>query len=104
MDNQDRKKDFKAPGNEDYDINRPQNLAKPAFNSASENRDNHAVPPIENLNQQNDEDDQLKQDTAHRTDQQGLVNDESLHGNDHKTDLGNGETPEDKDDEKLIRK
>lgn len=103
MENQDDKKNFKAPGNEDYDINRPQNIAKPAFNSTSGNRKSDGAPPVENLNHQNDEDDQLQKPTANSDEGHGEANDERLRGNRQETDLGNSEDRDDPEDEKLIR-
>lgn len=104
MDSQDKNKKFKTPDNEDYDINNPQNLTQPAFNSGADGGQNTTSPPVENLNQQNDENNQLGDATATKSHDNSTLNDEPLHGNDQKTDLGNGKNREDKEDEKLIRK
>lgn len=82
----------KGPGNEGYDVNHPQNITKPSFRSDSDHRSSKNKPSTENLNFELDENEQLI-----------TGNDDSLHGNTPKTDLGNGQERDDKDDEKLIR-
>jgi hypothetical protein len=92
----------KTPGNEDYDINHPQNITKPAFRSDSGSRDSSGVPGTENLNHQIDDNDQLEAPTADATPASQPKNDERLFGGSDKTDLGNDDDDE-KDNEKLIR-
>jgi len=85
-------KKAKMPGNEDYDINHPQNITKPSFRSDSDHRSSGDKPATENLNSQLDENEQLIS-----------RNDDSLPVDTPKTNLGNGQEKDDKDDEKLIR-
>jgi hypothetical protein len=92
MKTEDQNKKAKGPGNEDYDVNHPQNITKPSFRSDSEHRNSGDKPATENLNSQLDENGQLISG-----------NDDNLHGNTPKTDLGNGQERDDKEDEKLIR-
>jgi hypothetical protein len=80
-----------APGSENYDVNHPQNITTPSFNSATEKRDTDDLPGVENLNLSNNGEQQLPED------------DQSLFGTDSDTDLGNSQKPEeDKADDRLI--
>ena len=92
MKKEEQSKKPKGPGNEGYDVNHPQNITKPSYRSDSDRRDSGDKPGTENLNSQLDENEQLRSGK-----------DDSLHGDTPKTDLGNGEERDDKDDEKLIR-
>jgi len=92
MKKEEQSKKPKGPGNEDYDINHPQNITKPSYRSDSDRRDSGDKPGTENLNSQLDENQQLISGK-----------DDLLHGETPKTDLGNSEERDDKDDEKLIR-
>jgi hypothetical protein len=104
MSNEENKNKFKAPDNEDYDVNNPQNLTKPAFNSETEKRNSEGLPQTENLNQQNDENNQLHADGTSNKADMDTKNDESLTGNAHDSDLGNDREDEDPEDDKLIKK
>ena len=104
MENQNEENKDKAPDNEGYDINNPQNLAVPKYNSTTTHRESSGLPAIENLNQQkgmkSDEDDVDSDDF----DRSGAENDRSLHGEQFKSDLGQGQRDKDEDeDEKIIR-
>jgi len=80
-----------APGSDQYDVNHPQNITKPSFNSGTEKRDTDGLPGVENLNLSNNGDQKLPED------------DRSLFGTDSDTDLGNSQKPEeDKADDRLI--
>ena len=80
-----------APGGENYDVNNPQNITVPDYNSATEHRDTDELPGVENLNHSNNNE-------QHMPD-----NDGSLTGTPSKTDLGNNKKKEeDKADDGLI--
>ncbi len=82
----------KRPGNEEYDVNHPQNITQPSFRSDSSRRDSGDKPATENLNFQDEENDATFPKKDHH-----------LPDDIPKPDLGNGEKKDDKDDEKLIR-
>lgn len=100
---QDRK--AKGPGNEDYDVNHPQNITKPSFRSDSDYRNSGNKPTTENLNLENDDNEQLKAQSSGSDQAAEPRNDDQLHGDSAKTDLGNSQNKDDdKEDEQLIRK
>lgn len=91
MESNDKNQEQNAPGGENYDVNHPQNIATPTFNSTTDGRDTDDLPGVENLNLSNNGDQELPD------------NDQSLFGTDSKTDLGNSQKPEeDKADDRLI--
>lgn len=91
MQSNDNNKDENAPGSDEYDVNHPQNIQTPSFNSATEKRDTDELPGVENLNLSNNGDQKKPEDGG------------SLFGPDADTDLGNSEKPEeDKADDRLI--
>ena len=104
MSNEEKKENFKAPDNEDYDVNNPQNIAQPAFSSDTDKRNTDDLPGIENLNQQNDENNQLHKDETSNKPGMDTNNDESLTGEAHDTDLGNSTENDDSEDDKLIKR
>jgi hypothetical protein len=91
METNENNEEQNGPGSENYDVNHPQNIATPTFNSSTQGRDTDDLPGVENLNLSNNGDQKLPD------------NDESLFGPDSKTDLGNSQKPEeDKADDRLI--
>jgi hypothetical protein len=104
MSNEENKNKFKSPDNEGYDINNPQNITKPAFNSNTDKRSSEGLPQTENLNQQNDENNQLHANETSNKADIDTKNDESLTGNAPDTDLGNDREEEDPEKDKLIKK
>ena len=104
MENTKNDKRTETPDNEGYDINNPQNLTQPKFNSTTEHREGSGLPYVENLNQTEGKKDELKPSKNDNNDPLSSRNDESLHGNTPKSDLGNGQRDEDEDEkEKIIR-
>ena len=102
MENQESSNNSKVTDSEHYDINNPQNLNIPEYNSTSEERSADKLPGVENLNHQDGLDDQLKEAETDKDQDSTSKNDNPLFGKDSKTDLGNGGKT-DKDDEGLIR-
>jgi len=102
MENQNNHKNSKVTDSEHYDVNHPQNLNMPEYNSTSEKRGADKIPGVENLNHQDGLKDQLKEAEPDGNQDPVSKNDQSLFGEDSKTDLGNGDKT-DKDDEGLIR-
>lgn len=102
MENVNSKNQPKVVDSEGYNVDKPQNQNLPKYNSTSAHRDGSGVPAVENLNQTEG----LKKE------QQGVKkddfsagapkNDESLFGQNTKTDLGNGQRDEDEDQEERI--
>lgn len=91
MESNGKNQEENAPGGENYDVNNPQNITTPTFNSTTDGRDTDDLPGVENLNLSNNGDQELPE------------NDQSLFGSDSKTDLGNSQKPEeDKADDRLI--
>jgi hypothetical protein len=91
MESNDTNTNPKSATSENYDPNNPQDLTKPAFNSATDHRSTDDLPGIENLDNQELGEDEVPQDP------------ERLWGTSSQTDLGNGDrTQQDKDDEKII--
>jgi hypothetical protein len=104
MENKNEEQKSKAPDNEEYDIDNPQNLTQPQFNSTTTHREDPGVPAVENLNQIKGLNTELKDAKEGDSDPSAPKNDEALYGNDTKTDLGAGQRDEDEDeDEKIIR-
>lgn len=104
MESNEPKKDTQKPVNEGYDINNPQNLTKPSFNSSTAHRSAEALPGVENLNQNKLSEVENPGEKLDNPDSHKPVNDESLTGSGSGTDLGNGEREEDEDEnEKIIR-
>jgi hypothetical protein len=102
--NRQKKNDPKLAGSEDYDVNHPQNIAQPVYNSTADEKASADLPGIENLNHDSGLKDPLKEATNDLNDPSAQKNDESLHGQPSETDLGNGSSDEeDQEDEGLIR-
>jgi hypothetical protein len=99
MNNDKNKGQFKSPDNEDYDINNPQNLTKPAYTSDTDKRVGERLPQTENLNQENDENKQLHTEETSDNPDVDAKNDESLTGEGEHTDLGNDPQPDDHDND-----
>ncbi len=104
MKKEDQNKKAQKPENEGYDINHPQNLTKPSFNSVSENRHSGNKPSIENLNEENNENNTEKPHPDAISESPAAINDDRLHGDRNNNDLSREEKDDDDDDEKLIRK
>lgn len=51
------------PASEEYDVENPQNLNVPKFNSSTDKRDSHEKPAVENLDDQKPAEDQRPPDT-----------------------------------------
>ena len=77
-----------APGSEEYDVNHPQELNTPKYNSATEKRPSSGLPQVENMNDQ-----QKHIDTDN-------ANDTSVPD----TDLGNDRADDEKEKERIIRR
>ncbi|WP_256006360.1 MULTISPECIES: hypothetical protein [Pedobacter] len=75
------------PDSEHYDLEHPENLAMPKFNSATEKREGSGLPQVENMN---DEQRNIDTDGSHDTDLP-------------ETDLGNDRSDDESEDEKIIR-
>jgi hypothetical protein len=69
----------KSAESKDYDVENPQELNIPKFNSTSEKRESHKLPYVENV-------DDTEQSVGN--DQQ-TMNDSALFGDTHETNLGN---------------
>ncbi|MEJ7557729.1 MAG: hypothetical protein WKF66_05425 [Pedobacter sp.] len=76
------------PESKEYDIDHPQNLAAPQFNSDTDKRDGASLPAIENMN---DEDEKVKPEDSNRS-------------NLPATDLGNSPDDDEGDKERIIRR
>lgn len=72
------------PGSEAYNVEKPQDLAIPKFNSSTDNRSSHELPATENLNDQPE------------TDADTRANDTP------KTNLGNKRDDDEEEREKII--
>jgi hypothetical protein len=82
----------KSANSEEYDVNHPQNLNTPVFNSSTDHRSTDELPGVENLDTQNQTEEEVPQDP------------ERLFGSAAQTDLGNGErTEEELEKEKIIK-
>jgi len=106
MENENDDQKAKAPGNENYDVENPQNETVPQYNSTTTKRDGPGVPAVENLNQNNGLKNEPTDPNKADSDPSAPENDESLYGNDTKTDLGNGQhddNEKERDDERIIR-
>lgn len=104
MENTKNSKQTEQTDNEQDKIENPQKSTQPTFNSTTSHRDSEALPAIENLNQKNELDDELKSAKNGGNVPSAPKNDESLHGKNSKTDLGNGQRDQDEEeDEKIIR-
>ena len=104
MESNDKKNKPQSPDNEGYDINHPENLTTPSFNSTTEHRNTNTLPGVENLNQSKQSDEQILNKKSENHDISSPVNDESLTGKRVKTDLGNGQRDDDEqENEKIIR-
>ena len=102
MENTESNKNSKVTDSEHYDINHPQNLTMPEYNSTTEKRVADKMPTVENLNHEDGLKDELKKAEPDDNQDPASKNDQSLFGEGSKTDLGNGDKT-DKDDEGLIR-
>jgi hypothetical protein len=102
MENQDNNKSSKVTDSEHYDINHPQNLNIPEYNSTSEKRSADKIPAVENLNHQDGLKDEFDEAEPNDNQDPASKDDKPLFGEGAKTDLGNGDKT-DKDDEGLIR-
>lgn len=104
MENHKEEQKDKAPDNEHYDVENPQNIAQPKFNSTSTHRGGAELPAVENLNQIKEEKTSNEEKKSTNSGSPLPQNDESLHGKNTKTDLGGGQRDDDEDeDEKIIR-
>lgn len=104
MENKEDENRTKASDNQEYDTNNPQNLNIPKYNSTSAHRDGNELPAVENLNQIKGLKNELKGVNNDDLDSGTPKNDESLYGENVKTDLGGGQRDEDEDEaEKIIR-
>jgi len=105
MENNKEDQKHKSPDNEHYDIENPQNLTQPEFNSSSTHRSGAELPAVENLNQINEENTAEEEKKSSNTGSTLPQNDESLHGKPSQTDLGGGQRDDDEDqDERIIRR
>jgi hypothetical protein len=105
MENQNEEQKDKAPDNEHYDVNNPQNLTQPQFNSTSTHREGAKLPAVENLNQIKEENKAPEDKNSFNSGTEVPENDDSLHGKDSSTDLGEGQRDEDEaEDERIIRR
>jgi hypothetical protein len=100
MENEKEEKNHKAPDNEGYDIENPQNLTQPKYNSTTTHREGPALPAVENLNQTNGLKTELEDAKKDDLSPDAPKNDESFFGEHTKTDLGAGQREE---DERIIR-
>jgi len=104
MENEKEEQKHKAPDNEQYDVENPQNLTQPQFNSTTAHREGPGLPAVENLNQIKDSKNDLNDAKEDDSDPSAPKNDESLYGKNTKTDLGAGQRDDDEDEgEKIIR-
>ncbi len=104
MESQDQKNTPQVAVNQDYDVNHPENLNTPSYNSTKEYREGNELPGVENLNHENGLNDPLKESEIAKNQPSSPKNDASMHGEKSKTDLGNGtKTEEEKENEKIIR-
>jgi hypothetical protein len=77
------------PESEEYDVNHPQNINMPEFNSSTDKREGAKLPAIENMN---DEDEKVKPEDSNRS-------------NLPQANLGNeADEDEEKEDERIIRR
>jgi hypothetical protein len=77
------------PESEEYDVNHPQNINMPEFNSSTDKREGAKLPAIENMN---DEDEKVKSEDSNRS-------------NLPQANLGNeADEDEEKEDERIIRR
>ncbi len=104
MKKEDQNKKAQTANNEGYDVNHPQNLTKPSFNSTSENRDSEDKPNPENLNIEKGENELTRVNQGAVLGDIAHINDDALHGNIDNLDLKDDENDSDEDDEQLIRK
>jgi hypothetical protein len=102
MENKNEDQKDKAPDNEHYDVNNPQNITQPQFNSTSTHREGAKLPAVENLNQTKEENKAPEDKNSFNTATDLPENDESLTGNSTGTDLGNGEREQEDDDTERI--
>jgi hypothetical protein len=104
MENKENKKNHKVTDSEEYNIEKPQELTQPQYNSTTKNRQGGELPAVENLNQTEGLKNELKDAKKDNNHPATPINDESLHGGGPKTELGNGPRDQDEDeDEKIIR-
>lgn len=104
MESQENKNKPKVVDSEDYNVEKPQELTQPQYNSTTKNRQGAELPAVENLNQTEGLKNELKGAKKDNNHPATPINDESLHGEGPKTELGNGPRDQDEDeDEKIIR-
>jgi len=104
MENENEKENPKVVGSEHYNIEKPQNQTLPKFNSNSDHRNAAGAPAIENLNQTDGLKSEPKLTNKDDSDPSTPKNDDSIFGENTKTDLGNGQRDEHEDkDERIIR-
>ena len=77
-----------TPDSENYNVEKPQDLNIPKFNSATDKRSGGELPAIENMN---DQQEKVEPEDSRRT-------------NLPATDLGNDRSDDEKDDERIIRR
>ena len=104
MENKKDENTTKSPDNQEYDINNPQKLNIPKYNSTSAHREGNELPAVENLNQIKGLKNELKGVNKDDSDSGTPKNDESLYGENVKTDLGAGQRDDnEEEEEKIIR-
>lgn len=104
MENNEEHNKAQSADSKHYDPERPQDQNVPKYNSTTEHRNDNELPGIENLNHQNGLKDELREANNKDSDISQTKSDESLFGEDTKTDLGGGQRDKDEDDkEKIIR-
>lgn len=104
MENNKEPNKTQTPDSEDYNTENPQNQTVPKYNSTTERRGDNELPGIENLNHQDGLKDELREANNEDSDISLTKNDESLFGQNTKTNLGGGQRDKDEDDqEKIIR-
>jgi len=76
------------PDSKQYDVEHPEKLNTPSFNSGTEKREGAKLPAVENMN---DEDEKVEPEDSNRT-------------NMPETDLGNDTGDDEKEKERIIRR
>lgn len=83
-----KNKQTPKPGSEEYDVERPQDLQKPKFNSTTDRRESHELPAVENMSGLEDDAREVNTDPARLP----------------KTDLGNDRDEDEEDRERIINR
>lgn len=104
MKNKATEKETKTTDNKQDKINHPQKSTKPSFNSTTEHRNSDQLPQVEDLNQELEKIGHKKGNKSTSNSVSSPKNDNSLHGKNTKTDLGDGKPAgNEKEKEKIIR-